>query len=130
MGEGEERKPNPFPALKMKTGVSATKPRAPIKAGASLIKLIWHAIPAASGEKASDEAGQHLAVVEVGQALITLRAAVELQAHSGKGWGLMASWTWGPDDGRMGWGKMRQARKPTPSSSSRGKGQRGSHIPA
>lgn len=61
MGEGEERKPNPFPALKMKTGVSATKPRAPIKAGASLIKLIWPAIPAASGGKASDEAGQHLA---------------------------------------------------------------------
>lgn len=95
MGEEEERKPNPFPALKMKTGVRATKPRAPIKARASLIKLIWHAIPAASGGKASDGTGQHLVVVEVGQALITSRAALELQAHSGKGWGLMASWTWG-----------------------------------
>lgn len=75
----------------MKTGVSATKPRAPIKAGASLIKLIWHAIPAASGGKASSGAGQHLVVVEVGQALLTLRAAVELQAHAGKGWGLMST---------------------------------------
>lgn len=85
----------------MKTGVSATKPRAPIKSGASLIKLIWHAIPGASGEKASNGAGQHLVVVEVRQALLTGRAAVELQAHSGKGWGLveylllLASWMWG-----------------------------------
>jgi hypothetical protein len=48
MHEREKKKTHPFPALKMKAGVSAAEQRAPIKAGTALIKLIWHAIPAAS----------------------------------------------------------------------------------
>lgn len=76
----------------------------PIKVGASLIKLIWHAIPAASGVKASNVAGQHLVVVEVGRALLTLRAVLEIQAHSRKGWGLTGTTCFlgfGADEGRV-----------------------------
>lgn len=99
---GRESETHPFPAFKVKTGVSSARPGPPIKVGASLIKLIWHAIPAASGGKASNGASQHLVVAEVGQALLNLRAALKIQAYSGKGWGLMGTtcffwlpWLWG-----------------------------------
>lgn len=125
MGEGEERKPNPFPALKMKTGVSATKPRAPIKAGASLIKLIWHAIPAASGGSWPTFGGGG-----GGTSPDHLEDCHGAPGPLREGLGSHGFLDLGPDDGRMGWGKMKQERKPTPSSSSRGKRQLGSYIPA